>query len=113
MSSSLATAFITLVPKCDTSKLKKEGDEAGHKFGNSFSGRLKTAALVGGAAIASAMAGVVASTAALNNALQSVADYGDNVDKMSQKSASARNPIKSGHMSWKEPELPLTIYSPA
>lgn len=85
MSSSLATAFITLVPKCDTTSLKKEGETAGQNFGNSFSTKLSTAAKVGAAAMATTIAGVGLAAGAVKNAAQATADYGDNVDKMSQK----------------------------
>lgn len=85
MSSSLATAFITLVPKCDTTSLKKEGETAGQNFGSSFSAKLGTAAKVGAAAMAATVAGIGLATGAIKSAVSATAEYGDNVDKMSQK----------------------------
>ena len=54
-------------------------------FGDSLKSGLGTAAKVGAAAITAVGSATVAATAALAKGVASIADYGDNIDKMSQK----------------------------
>lgn len=54
-------------------------------IGNGITSKLSTAAKVGGAALAAIAAATVAVVSAFKDAANAVAEYGDNVDKMSQK----------------------------
>lgn len=70
---------------------KKSADDAGNAFDASgkkaigWGAKVKGAAKVGAVAIAAVSAATVAFGTALTKAVKSTADYGDNVDKMSQK----------------------------
>ena len=68
----------------DTSEYDKSLDDSESK-GSKFGKGLKTAAGVAVGAIAAVTAGTVAGTKAFINGVSSVARYGDNIDKMSQK----------------------------
>lgn len=64
---------------------KEVGEKSGKKLGESISKGLKTAGKVIGAAMAAVTAGAVASAKAFVNTAKGVAEYGDTVDKQSQK----------------------------
>lgn len=85
MAGSVGTAYLTLVPKCDTALLGKEGENAGNVFGAGFTSKISTAAKVGAAAMAATVAGIAVASKALKDAISATAEYGDTVDKMSQK----------------------------
>lgn len=72
----------------DSSEYEKSLDEAGKKstsFIDKLGSGLSTAATVGTAALTATASAVTAVGAGLVNATGSVAEYGDNIDKMSQK----------------------------
>ena len=72
----------------DKSEYDKGLDEASEKsqgVGSKITGALKTAGKIGGVAIAAVGTAVTATSTALINGVSNVAEYGDNIDKMSQK----------------------------
>ena len=88
----IGQAYVQIIPKAEgisgkiTDVLSGEAGSAGTKVGGLFSkgfgGKVAKAAAVGGAALA---AGLAVGGAALKKGIQQTAEYGDNVDKMSQK----------------------------
>ena len=68
----------------DSSQYEK-GLASSKESASGWGSKIKTAAKVGATAIAAVTAATVAAGVALTKAVNSVADYGDNVDKMSQK----------------------------
>lgn len=70
--------------KSSANELGNEFDRSGNKS-TSWGSKIKTAAKVGATAIAAVSAATVAFGAALTKSVNGVADYGDKVDKMSQK----------------------------
>lgn len=62
-----------------------EASEKSQSVGSKISGALKTAGKIGGVAIAAVGTAVTATSTALINGVSNVAEYGDNIDKMSQK----------------------------
>jgi len=60
-------------------------ESSANSFGSRLSGGLATAARVGAAAVATTTAAVVAGSTAFVNGVANVAEYADNIDKMSQK----------------------------
>lgn len=95
----VARGYVTIVPslqgaqKTITSELgiatdgasKEVGEKSGKKLGESISKGLKTTAKIIGASMAAVTAGAVASAKAFVSTAKSVAEYGDTVDKQSQK----------------------------
>ena len=95
----VAQATVTIIPtmKGAQSTITKElsstsekaaataGKSSGKKFSTTFANTLKTGAKVIGAAVTASVAGVTALTASFYNAAKATAEYGDNIDKMSQK----------------------------
>lgn len=95
----VAKATITLVPNISgaqseiTSQLTgitkdastTAGEEGGSAFGEKFASAIKTGSAVIGAAIATATAAAVSTGKAFVDAAQDVAEYGDTVDKQSQR----------------------------
>lgn len=87
----IAKAYVQIIPSADgiQGNLEKlmggeadsAGKSAGSKFGNAFSGALKT----GGKIIAGMGAAATALTGTLIAGANATAEYGDNIDKMSQK----------------------------
>lgn len=75
----------------DTSEYDKslgDSEENASSFGSTFGsimGAVGTAAGVAGVAVTAIGGAVVGTTSALTNAVSGVAEYGDNIDKMSQK----------------------------
>lgn len=75
----------------DTSEYDKslgDSEESASSFGSTFGsimGAVGTAAGVAGVAVTAIGGAVVGTTSALTNAVSGVAEYGDNIDKMSQK----------------------------
>lgn len=72
----------------DKSEYDEGLDEASSKtqgVGSKITGALKTAGKIGGIAIAAVGTAVTATSTALINGVSNVAEYGDNIDKMSQK----------------------------
>ncbi len=61
------------------------GKKAGDSFGNRFSSVLGAAGKIGAAAVGLVTTATAAATAAIVDGTKSVAAYGDNIDKMSQK----------------------------
>lgn len=84
MANSVGTAYLTLVPKLDAN-FASQAEMAGDVFGKGFSGKIAGAAKVGAVAMAATVASVTMAAGAFKNAITATADYGDNVDKMSQK----------------------------
>ena len=95
----VARAFVTIVPSMEGSQktiatemgavvepaAKETGEKSGKSFGESLAKGLKTTAAVIGAAMTAATAAAAATGKAFINAANDVAQYGDNIDKMSQK----------------------------
>lgn len=95
----VARAFVTIVPSLEGSQatIEKEltgvtseasakaGSEGGSKFSASFANVIKGASVAIGAALTAATGAAVATGKAFVNAASDVAEYGNNVDKMSQK----------------------------
>lgn len=95
----VAQAAVTIVPtlKGAQSTITKEltasaepagdkaGKSAGSKFTSSFSSKLKSGAKAIGAAVTASIAGVTALSKSFYNASKATAEYGDHIDKMSQK----------------------------
>ena len=88
MSTELGKAYVQIVPSAKgisgsiTSELSPETEAAGQKTGKGFAGKLAKGLAVGGAAIA---AGSAAALVGIVKGAKGVSEYGDNVDKMSQK----------------------------
>ena len=88
----LGNAYVQIIPSAQgisgaiTDVLKGEGETAGKKtgglFASGFGGKLKTGLKIAGAAVAGFS---TVSAAAMTKAIKSTANYGDNIDKMSQK----------------------------
>lgn len=88
----LGQAYVQIIPKADgisgkiTDVLSGGASEAGTKagglFSKGFAGKVAKGAAIGGAAMA---AGVAVGANALKNGIKATAEYGDRVDKMSQK----------------------------
>lgn len=91
----LAKAYVQIVPSADgitdsiTSVLDPEaakaGQSAGEKVSSGFGAGIASAAGVGVAALGAVTAAGTAVTGALVSGVGSIAEYGDNIDKMSQK----------------------------
>ena len=90
----IAKAYVQIIPSAEgiqgnlTSMLSGEAGKAGTKAGTAFSsgmGKAMTAAKLGATAAVATGAAVAATTSALVKGTASVASYGDNIDKMSQK----------------------------
>lgn len=93
----LGQAYVQIVPSADgisssisdvlSGPADKAGQSAGGTFGSSFGSKMKTGLLMAGAGIAAfgATAGV-----ALGKSISDVSQYGDHVDKMSQKIGMSR-----------------------
>ena len=88
----LGTAYVQIVPSAQgiSGSIEKvmggeattAGTKAGGLFSKGFGGTVAKAAAIGGAALA---AGLAVGANALKNGIKATAEYGDNVDKMSQK----------------------------
>lgn len=90
MSVELAKAYVQIIPSAEgiTGGIEKalgDGEPAGRKFGSGLTKGIGTAAKVGVAGMAALAAGTVAAGTAFVNAAKSTAEYGDNIDKQSQK----------------------------
>lgn len=95
----VAKAYVTIVPSMEGSQktiatemgavvepaAKETGEKSGKRFGESLAKGLKATEAVIGAAMTAATAGAIATGKAFINAANSTAQYGDNIDKMSQK----------------------------
>ena len=95
----VAKAFVTIVPSLEGSQRtiteeltgvtseasEKAGAEGGSKFGNKFASAIKGTTAVIGAAMAAATGAAIATGKAFVSAANDVSQYGNNVDKMSQK----------------------------
>lgn len=95
----VAKAFVTIVPSLEGSQKtiteeltgvtseasEKAGSEGGSKFGNKFASAIKGTTAVIGAAMAAATGAAIATGKAFVSAANDVSQYGNNVDKMSQK----------------------------
>ena len=88
----LGQAYVQIVPSAEgisssisdvlSGPSDKAGQESGSKFGSSFGAKMKSGLMVAGAGIA---AFGVAAGAAFGKSISDVSQYGDHVDKMSQK----------------------------
>ena len=95
----VAKAYVTIVPSMEGSQktiktemglavepaAKEVGEKSGKTLGESMAKTLKATGAVIGAAMTAATAAAVATGKAFINAANSTAQYGDNIDKMSQK----------------------------
>lgn len=95
----VAKAFVTIVPSLEGSQRtiteeltgvtseasEKAGSDGGSKFGNKFASAIKGTTAVIGAAMAAATGAAIATGKAFVSAANDVSEYGNNVDKMSQK----------------------------
>lgn len=88
MATELGKAFVQIVPSAQgiggsiSNILGGEAESAGKKAGVSIAGGIGSALKTASGVVA---AGAVALTGALTSGVKSVAEYGDNIDKMSQK----------------------------
>lgn len=88
MATELATAYVRIVPTTDgiednlVKAMGTPSEHAGQKSGKAIAGGIAKALAVGAVAVGTAAATMVTG---LVNGARSVAEYGDNVDKMSQK----------------------------
>ena len=95
MATELAKAYVQVIPSAEgisgnlqsifDSEADKAGQSAGKKFGGSMGSAIGGALKTGVAAIAGLTTAAVGAGTALAASANSVADYGDNIDKMSQK----------------------------
>ena len=95
MAYELAKAYVQIIPT--TKGIKGElgsilgneadaaGKSAGGKFSSAFGGVMKTVGAATAASMAAVATGVIGGTKALIEGAKATAEYGDNVDKMSQK----------------------------
>lgn len=95
----VARAYVTIIPSLEGSQKtitkeltgatedagKEAGEKSGNKFTSSFGSKVKTGAKVIGAAIAGATAAAAGAAKGLWDAASATAQYGDNIDKLSQK----------------------------
>ena len=95
----VAKAYVTIVPSMEGSQktiktemglavepaAKEVGEKSGKHLGETMAKGLKATGAVIGAAMTAATAAAVATGKAFINAANSTAQYGDNIDKMSQK----------------------------
>ena len=95
----VARAVVTIMPSLEgaqktivneltpaaESAADKAGKESGAKFTSKFSSALKSGTKAIGAAVAASVASVTALSASFYSAAKATAQYGDNVDKLSQK----------------------------
>lgn len=95
----VAKAYVTIVPSLEGSQktiatemgaavepaAKEVGEKSGKHLGETMAKGLKATGAVIGAAMTAATAAAVATGKAFINAANSTAQYGDNIDKMSQK----------------------------
>ena len=88
MATELATAYVRIVPTTDgiednlVKAMGTPSEHAGQKSGKAIAGGIAKGLAVGAAAVGTA---AVTMVTGLVNGARSVAEYGDNVDKMSQK----------------------------
>ena len=91
----VARATVTIIPNMQgaqqqitkdlTGASEEAGKQAGEKSGGSFASGFKKAAAVGAGVVAATTAAATAATAAFVGAAKETAEYGDQIDKMSQK----------------------------
>ena len=91
----LAKAYVQIVPSADgisdslsaimDPEAERAGQSSGSKFSGGFSSGIASAAQIGVGAIGAIAAASTAATGALVSGVGSIAEYGDNIDKMSQK----------------------------
>lgn len=91
MDNAIASAYIQLIPTTDgiTGQLENllggEAESAGKSAGSKFSGALGSAVKGGAVAVAAIGTAAIGAGTALTSAANSVASYGDEIDKTSQK----------------------------
>lgn len=88
----LGQAYVQIVPSADgisnsisnvlSGPADKAGQDAGSKFGSGFGAKMKNGLMVAGAGVAALG---VAAGAAFGKSISDVSQYGDHIDKMSQK----------------------------
>lgn len=90
-SSTIGTGYIQIVPTTKgikesiTSEMSSAGSVGGKSFSSGFSGAVGTGLKAGVAGIAALGTAAIGAGTALTSAASSTAQYGDNIDKMSQK----------------------------
>lgn len=91
MANTIASAYVQIIPSADgiqgqlSGILDGEATKAGASAGSKLSGALGGAVKAGVGAVAALGTAAVGAGVALTNAASGVAQYGDNIDKMSQK----------------------------
>ena len=91
MANTIGTAYIQIEPSTEgisgsiSSALNSEASSAGKSAGSTLSSALGTAAKTGVAAVTGLATAVTGAGAALVSAASDTAEYGDNIDKLSQK----------------------------
>ena len=87
----LAKAYVQIIPSAEgikgnlTSIMDSEAEVAGQSSGNKFSSTFGTVVKAGLAAVGALAGATLAAGGAFINGVANVAEYGDNIDKMSQK----------------------------
>lgn len=91
----IASAYVQLIPKMEGAEsqisealggpAKEAGESAGEKAGSGFGSKLGAAAKVGAAAVAAVGAAATAAVGSFVSSAGAVAEYGDSIDKASQK----------------------------
>lgn len=91
MSQTIGEAYLQIRPSMDgiqneiTSAMGGIGESSGSTFGSRFASGLSSVGRIGAAAVATTAAATTALVGGMVSATSSVAEYGDNIDKMSQK----------------------------
>ena len=91
MSQTIGEAYLQIRPSMDgisseiTSAMGGIGESSGRTFGSKFTSGLSSVGRAGIAAVATTAAATTALVGGMVSATASVAEYGDNIDKMSQK----------------------------
>lgn len=89
--SDIAKAYVQIIPSADgiqgklTEVMGGEAEKAGKASGGKFGKAMGTALKVGGAAVTAFAGATAAMTGAIVKGASATAEYGDNIDKMSQK----------------------------
>ena len=91
MSQTIGEAYLQIRPSMDgiqneiTSAMGGIGESSGSTFGSRFASGLSSVGRIGAAAVATTAAATTALVGGMVSATSSLAEYGDNIDKMSQK----------------------------
>lgn len=91
MNETIGTAYIQIVPTTQGIKqnladiLGSDAESVGEKAGSKLSGALSKASKIGIASVAGIATAMTSATAVIAKGTSATAEYGDNIDKMSQK----------------------------